>query len=58
MGINKARQIKLKQHQAPSHCIKTEQGIPPWGIGSKEPIHTLGTGPGSTNRDPTKDLAT
>lgn len=50
--------MKLRQDQAPPHCTKAEQGIPPQGMGSKEPAHASGTGPGPTARGPTKDQAT
>lgn len=37
-----------------SPCIKAEQGIRPWGIGSKNQFHAFGTSPGPSSRGATK----
>lgn len=50
--------IKLRQDQTPLPCINSGQGIPPWGIGSKEPAYMSGIGPGFTARGPTKEQVT
>lgn len=48
-------EYQVKVETSSSLCIKTEQGIPAWGIGSKNPVHApeTGTDPiamGPTNR--------
>lgn len=55
LGINKAWHVKLRNYQAPHLCFKTEQAIPPQGIGSKEPTNASGTSPGPTVRSHTND---
>lgn len=44
-GVNKTRHNKLMQYQNPSLCIKVEQGISPYGMGSKNSSHVPGIDP-------------